>query len=65
MLTLMKCVFTGVSGVESAAAHRSNFSMTSTLIARVVDPDAGGTGGIAMAANRVTNRAEADQVLYR
>lgn len=40
-------------------------SATNTLISRVVDPEAGGTGGIAMAANRVTNRAEADQILNR
>ena len=39
-------------------------SATSTLIARVIDPQAGDTGGIAMTANRVTNRAEADQVFY-
>lgn len=40
-------------------------SATSTLIARVIDPEAGGEGGIAMQANRVTNMAEADQILYR
>ena len=40
-------------------------SATSTLIARVVDPEAGDTGGIAMAANRVTNSAEARRILHR
>ena len=40
-------------------------SATSTLLARVIDPEAGDTGGIAMAANRVTNMAEADRILYR
>ena len=40
-------------------------SATSTLIARVVDPEAGDTGGIAMAANRVTNLAEARRILHR
>jgi len=40
-------------------------SATSTLIARVVDPEAGDTGGIAMAANRVTNAAEARRILHR
>jgi hypothetical protein len=38
-------------------------SATSTLLARVIDPEAGREGGIAMAANRVTNTAEADQIL--
>ena len=40
-------------------------SATSTLIGRVVDPEAGDTGGIAMAANRVTNSAEARRILHR
>ena len=40
-------------------------SATSTLIARVIDPEAGDTGGIAMAANRVTNMAEAERILHR
>lgn len=39
-------------------------SATSTLLARVIDPQAGDTGGIAMTANRVTNMAEADQIFY-
>ena len=38
-------------------------SATSTLLARVIDPEAGQEGGIAMSANRVTNTAEADQIL--
>jgi hypothetical protein len=38
-------------------------SATSTLLARVIDPEAGQEGGISMAANRVTNTAEADQIL--
>ena len=38
-------------------------SSTSTLLARVIDPKAGDSGGIAMAANRVTNMAEADRIL--
>ena len=38
-------------------------SETSTLLARVIDPEAGQEGGIAMSANRVTNTAEADQIL--
>lgn len=40
-------------------------STTSTLIARVVDPEAGDNGGIAMQANRVTNGAEARRILHR
>lgn len=40
-------------------------SATSTLIARVVDPEAGDDGGIAMQANRVTNSAEARRILHR
>ena len=40
-------------------------SATSTLIGHVVDPEAGDTGGIAMAANRVTNSAEARRILHR
>ena len=40
-------------------------SATSTLIARVVDPEAADSGGIAMAANRVTNSAEAERILHR
>ena len=38
-------------------------SATNTLLARVIDPEAGQEGGIAMSANRVTNTAEADQIL--
>ena len=38
-------------------------SKSSTLLARVIDPEAGQGGGIAMSANRVTNTAEADQIL--
>ena len=38
-------------------------SATSTLLARIIDPEAGREGGIAMSANRVTNTAEADQIL--
>jgi hypothetical protein len=37
-------------------------SSTSTLLARVIDPEAGDSGGIAMAANRVTNMAEAERI---
>jgi len=40
-------------------------SATNTLIARVIDPEAADSGGIAMAANRVTNTAEADRILHR
>jgi Protein of unknown function (DUF3313) len=40
-------------------------SATSTLLARVIDPEAGQEGGIGMAANRVTNTAEADRILRR
>ena len=40
-------------------------SSTSTLLARVIDPEAGDSGGIAMVANRVTNMAEADRILSR
>ena len=40
-------------------------SATSTLIARVIDPEAGDSGGIAMEANRVSNKLEADQILRR
>lgn len=40
-------------------------SATSTLLARVIDPEAGGNGGIAMAANRMTNMAEAERILNR
>jgi len=40
-------------------------SSTSTLLARVIDPKAGQQGGIAMQANRVTNKAEADRILSR
>ena len=39
-------------------------SATSTLLARVIDPQAGDTGGIAMVSNRVTNMAEADQIFH-
>lgn len=38
-------------------------SATSTLLGRIIDPEAGHNGGIAMAANRVANMAEADQIL--
>jgi hypothetical protein len=38
-------------------------SSSNTLLARVIDPKAGNNGGIAMAANRVTNMAEADRIL--
>jgi len=38
-------------------------SSTSTLIARVIDPEAGDTGGIAMEANRVSNSFEAERIL--
>jgi hypothetical protein len=37
-------------------------SASSTLLARVIDPQAGREGGVA---NRVTNTAEADQILRR
>jgi hypothetical protein len=37
-------------------------SKTSTLLARVIDPEAGNNGGVAMNANRVTNTAEADRI---
>ncbi len=40
-------------------------SATSTLLARVIDPEAGQEGGIGMAANSVTNTMEADQILRR
>lgn len=40
-------------------------SATSTLLARIIDPEAGQNGGIAMAGNRVSNMAEADQILTR
>lgn len=40
-------------------------SATSELIGRVVDPEAGQSGGLAFNANRVTNTAEADQILRR
>jgi len=40
-------------------------SATSELIGRVVDPEAGQEGGLAFNANRVTNTAEADQILRR
>ena len=39
-------------------------SATSTLLARVIDPQAGDAGGIAMVSNRVTNMAEADQIFH-
>jgi len=38
-------------------------SATSTLLARVIDPEAGQEGGIGMMANSVTNTMEADQIL--
>jgi hypothetical protein len=38
-------------------------SATSTLLGRVIDPEAGQNGGIAMQANRVTNKEEADRIL--
>jgi hypothetical protein len=37
-------------------------SASSTLLARVIDPQAGRQGGVA---NRVTNTAEADRILRR
>ena len=40
-------------------------SATSELLARVIDPEAGQEGGMMMVANRVTNTAEADQILRR
>jgi hypothetical protein len=40
-------------------------SATNTLLARVIDPEAGGNGGIAMQANRVTNTAEATRIMDR
>jgi len=40
-------------------------SATSTLLARVIDPEAGQEGGIGMMANSVTNTMEADQILRR
>jgi hypothetical protein len=40
-------------------------SATSTLLARIIDPEAGQNGGIAMAGNGVSNMAEADQILTR
>ena len=38
-------------------------SATSTLLARVIDAKAGNQGGMAMAANEVTNKAAADRIL--
>jgi hypothetical protein len=40
-------------------------SATSTLLARVIDPEAGDNGGFAMQANRVTNKAEASRIMDR
>ena len=40
-------------------------SATSELLARVIDPEAGQNGGMMMVANRVTNAAQADQILRR
>ena len=40
-------------------------SATSELLARIIDPEAGQEGGMMMEANRVTNSAEADQILRR
>jgi len=38
-------------------------SATSELLARIIDPEAGQEGGMAFEANRVTNEAEADEIL--
>lgn len=40
-------------------------SVTSDLIAKVIDPEASDRGGFAMEANRVTNRSEADRILRK
>jgi len=40
-------------------------SVTGDIIAKVMDPEASDRGGIGMAANRVTNKAEADRILRK
>lgn len=39
-------------------------SATSTLLARIIDPQAGNEGGMAMVANEVSNKAAADRILH-
>ena len=40
-------------------------SVTGDIIAKVMDPEGSDRGGIGMAANRVTNKAEADRILRK
>ena len=40
-------------------------SVSGSIIARIFDPQAADRGGIAMQANSVTNRAEADRILRK
>ena len=62
---------TGMDRVYVASAGQMTLflelydSATSTLLARIIDPEAGQNGGIAMAASRVTNKSQADQILRR